>query len=117
MKTLQGYSHAVDLGDILQSVRKYNMCLNPLKCSFGVRAGKFLSVMLMKRGIGPIPNKCHDVIYMRIHTKSIEVKQLTGFLIALSCVLSCGGNTRLFLFAAQKKKNKASLIFRSEEEG
>jgi hypothetical protein len=33
--------HEKDLGEILASIRKYNMRLNPAKCSFGVQAEKF----------------------------------------------------------------------------
>ncbi|PNX87219.1 gag-pol polyprotein [Trifolium pratense] len=42
VKTSEENQHGEDLLDILKSVRKYNMRLNPAKCSFGVQAGKFL---------------------------------------------------------------------------
>jgi hypothetical protein len=47
-------SHHSDLEEILSSVRKYNMRLNPTKCSFGVQAGNFLGFMLTNRGMKPI---------------------------------------------------------------
>lgn len=43
--------HAKDLEETLATVRKYEMRLNTAKCSFGVRAGKFLGYMVTKRGI------------------------------------------------------------------
>lgn len=43
--------HITDLEEIFRQVRKYNMRLNPEKCSFRVRGGKFLGFMLTHRGI------------------------------------------------------------------
>ncbi|MCH88158.1 hypothetical protein A2U01_0009039 [Trifolium medium] len=51
VKTDNEGEHDQDLDDILASVRKYNMRLNPAKCSFDVEAGKFLGFMLTNRGI------------------------------------------------------------------
>lgn len=50
MKKLRskGQSHAINLEDVLASVRKYNMHLNPTKISFGVHAGKLIDSMLTK---------------------------------------------------------------------
>jgi len=36
VKTKEGHSHEENLKEILQQVRKYNMRLNPAKCTFGV---------------------------------------------------------------------------------
>jgi hypothetical protein len=41
VKTPEEGNHSQDLAEILSSVRKYNMRLNPAKCSFGVQGGKF----------------------------------------------------------------------------
>ncbi|MCI87571.1 hypothetical protein A2U01_0108855, partial [Trifolium medium] len=38
VKTVEEGEHDKDLADILASVRKYDMRLNPAKCSFGVQA-------------------------------------------------------------------------------
>ncbi|MCI97193.1 hypothetical protein A2U01_0118494, partial [Trifolium medium] len=38
VKTVGEGEHDRDLADILSSVRRYNMRLNPAKCSFGVQA-------------------------------------------------------------------------------
>lgn len=44
-KTMKRHTHVVDLHDILQLVRKYDMRLNPAKCFFRVQGGKFLGFM------------------------------------------------------------------------
>jgi len=36
---------------VFACVRQYSMRLNPEKCTFGVKAGKFLGFYLTKRGI------------------------------------------------------------------
>ncbi|GAU23009.1 hypothetical protein TSUD_297540 [Trifolium subterraneum] len=63
VKTEEEDEHDKDLGDILKSVRKYNMRLNPTKCSFGVQAGKFLAFLLTHRGIEANPDKCEKACH------------------------------------------------------
>jgi hypothetical protein len=77
VKTGKESSHHSYLEEILSSVRKYNMRLNPTKCSFGVQAGKFLGFMLTNRGIEANPEKCQAIIDMRSPTTVKEVQQLT----------------------------------------
>lgn len=38
--------HIQHLEEAFNLMRKYNMKLNPLKCAFGVSAGKFLSFLV-----------------------------------------------------------------------
>lgn len=46
VKTGDGTTHANDLQDIFDQLRRHNMRLNPNKCAFGISAGKFLGFML-----------------------------------------------------------------------
>ena len=39
-------AHMDHLGQMFSILRKYQMKLNPLKCAFGVRLGKFLGFMV-----------------------------------------------------------------------
>lgn len=50
MKTHEEGSHYRDLEDILESVRRYNMNLNPTKCPFGVQARKSLGIYVDQKG-------------------------------------------------------------------
>lgn len=36
---------------MLESIKRYNVCLNPVKCSFGVQSGKFLGFILSEGGL------------------------------------------------------------------
>ena len=45
-KTMGDGDHCKDLREIFAQIRKFNMHLNPKKCAFRVREGKFLSFFL-----------------------------------------------------------------------
>lgn len=74
VKIREECNHTDDLENILQLVRRYDMRLNPTKCSFGVQAGKFLSFMLTRRGIEENIDKCLEVIDMGIPINVKEVQ-------------------------------------------
>ncbi|RDX93842.1 Retrovirus-related Pol polyprotein from transposon opus, partial [Mucuna pruriens] len=57
--------HANNLSSIFGELRNHQLKLNPEKCSFGVRADKFLGFMLTRRGIEANPEKCNAIINMR----------------------------------------------------
>nr|KYP44061.1 Retrovirus-related Pol polyprotein from transposon 17.6 [Cajanus cajan] len=57
--------HIADLAEIFGELRKHNMRLNPEKCTFGVKGGKFLGFMLSARGIEANRDKCQVVLDMR----------------------------------------------------
>ena len=42
VKSLEAEDHISHLQQAFSTLRKYNMKLNPTKCSFGVSSGKFL---------------------------------------------------------------------------
>jgi len=54
-KSVEENDHAQDLEETFKLLRAYVMKLNPKKCSFGVKSGKFLGYMIDQRGIEPIP--------------------------------------------------------------
>ncbi|KAL0420443.1 UNVERIFIED_CONTAM: Retrovirus-related Pol polyprotein from transposon [Sesamum latifolium] len=49
--------HVADLEETLSSLRKYRLKLNPSKCAFGVRGGRFLGLMVTQRGIEANPSR------------------------------------------------------------
>ena len=56
--------HVDDLEETLDTLRQYNMKLNPNKCAFGVSSGKFLGFMVSYRGIEENPNKIQVILDM-----------------------------------------------------
>ncbi|GAU35844.1 hypothetical protein TSUD_63330 [Trifolium subterraneum] len=115
VKTTSKGEHHEDLKDILASVRKYNMRLNPAKCSFGVQAGKFLGFLLTNRGIEANPKKCQAIIDMRSPTSVKEVQQLTGRIAALSRFFSCAGEKAFHFFATLKSGERFTWSDKCEE--
>ncbi|KAL0402299.1 UNVERIFIED_CONTAM: Polyprotein P3 [Sesamum latifolium] len=50
-------SHIQDLQECFEVIRHLGMKLNPSKCTFGVRGGKFLGYLISHRGIEVNPEK------------------------------------------------------------
>nr|KYP58883.1 Retrovirus-related Pol polyprotein from transposon opus [Cajanus cajan] len=80
--------HFADLQESFDTLARYQLKLNPAKCSFGVQAGKFLGFLLTHRGIEANPNKCSAIINMRSPATVKEVQQLAGRMASLSRFLS-----------------------------
>jgi len=49
--------HVEYLRKMFQQLRKYKLCLNPNKCTFGVRSGKLLRFIVSQKGIEVDPDK------------------------------------------------------------
>ncbi|CAL0331301.1 unnamed protein product [Lupinus luteus] len=105
-KSLPGEDHVSILESIFKQLRKYNMRLNPEKCTFGVEAGKFLGFLLTSRGIEANPAKCQAIINMRSPHTVKEVQQLNGRLAALSRFLPSAAKHSLPLFQLLRKSKK-----------
>ena len=57
VKSIQEDDHLDDLKETFDTLRSYNMKLNPSKCTFRVTARKFLGFMVSQRGIEVNPDK------------------------------------------------------------
>ena len=51
VKSVREDDHLDDLKETFNTLRSYNMKLNPNKCAFEVTTGKFLGLMVSRRGI------------------------------------------------------------------
>ncbi|XP_057732938.1 uncharacterized protein LOC130948245 [Arachis stenosperma] len=105
-KTAEGMSHCEDLGEIFRQLRVYNMRLNPEKCAFGVRGGKFLGFILTSRGIEANPEKCSAVLNMSSPTTIKQVQQLAGRIAALSRFIPAASDKAYHLFQTISKNKK-----------
>nr|KYP64946.1 Retrovirus-related Pol polyprotein from transposon 17.6 [Cajanus cajan] len=76
--------HLADLAEIFGELRKHNMRLNPEKCTFGVKGGKFLGFMLSARGIEANRDRCQAGLDMRSPSNLKELQRLSRRLVALS---------------------------------
>ncbi|XP_073138696.1 uncharacterized protein [Henckelia pumila] len=88
------------------TLKHYKLKLNPSKCTFGVRVGKFLGYMVTRRGIEANPEKVQAIISMSSPKNIQEVKRLTGRITALPRFISRSADKSLpFFEALRKKKN------------
>ena len=109
VKSKQGESHAGQLEKVLAIFRRNNMHMNPDKCAFGVKSGKFLGYIITHRGIEDNPEKVQAVIDMQSSPSIKEVQRLTGRLTALGRFLSKYAEHSLLFFKAPKGGQKISM--------
>ncbi|KAL0360164.1 UNVERIFIED_CONTAM: hypothetical protein Sradi_3700900 [Sesamum radiatum] len=84
------------------------MKLNPSKCTFGVRGGKFLGFMVSQRGIEANPEKIEAIINMQPPGTTKEVQKLTGRIAALNRFISRSSDKGLPFFKILKKADAFS---------
>ncbi|XP_056688345.1 uncharacterized protein [Spinacia oleracea] len=95
--------HLDDLRETFETLRTYQMRLNPKKCIFGVTSGKFLGFLIDERGIEANPDKVQAVITMTSPKTVKDVQRLTGCLAALGRFLSRAGDKCHYFFSTIKK--------------
>ena len=76
--------HVTYLEEVFGELCKYDMRLNPEKCTFGIGDDKFLGFMMTHRGIEANPDKCIAILEMCNPTNIQEVQKLNGRLASLS---------------------------------
>ena len=79
------------------------MMLNPAKCALDVGSGKFLFLMVFKRGIEANPDKIKEILDMEAPTSLKEVQKLIGRLAVRGRFISKSGEKCLPFFKALKK--------------
>ncbi|CAA0832670.1 Unknown protein, partial [Striga hermonthica] len=106
VKSKEELDHVRDLKETFLTLRRYGMKLNPAKCSFGVRSGKFLGYLVTKRGIEVNPEKVRAVMEMKSPTNVKEVQILAGRITGLSRFISKVAEKSGPLFKTLKKSAK-----------
>ena len=64
MKSLDEKKHLDGLQENFDTLKRYNIKLNPSKCVFGVSSGKFLGFMVSQWGIEGNPDKIQTILNM-----------------------------------------------------
>ena len=88
VKSKQRPDHATHLQQAFDLLREYSMKLNPLKCAFGVSAGRFLGFMVTQRGIEVNPTQLKAILQSSAPSSKKDIQQLTGWLAALGRFIS-----------------------------
>ena len=84
----------------------YKLCMNPMKCAFGVSVGKFLVFLVHHRGISVDPAKATTISTMKRPTM---VRELKSFLERVSYI-------RRFMPGLASVTNGLSKLLKNEVE-
>ena len=103
VKSRREEDYLEDLRETFDTLRSYNMKLNPGKYAFGVMVGKFLGFMVSQRGIEANPNKIQAIMEMTPPRNVKEVQSLNGKVAALNRFVSRATNKCFHFFRTLKK--------------
>jgi ribonuclease HI len=78
MKFKTREDHFGILKKVFERCRLYKLKMNPLKCAFGVSAGKFLGFLVHQRGIDVDPARASAIATMKPPTTHKELKSFLG---------------------------------------
>ena len=106
VKSLDEEEHLDNLQGTFDTLRRFNMKLNPSKCVFRVSSGKFLKFMVSHRGIEANPEKIKAILNMKPPQSIKEVQSLTGRVAALNSFVSKATDKCLPFFKVLKKTFK-----------
>ena len=84
VKSLHEDDHLDDFRETFNTLRSYNMKLNPNKYTFGVTAGKFLGFMVSQRGIEVNLEKIQAIMELEPPRTVKEIQSLNGKITALN---------------------------------
>ena len=103
MKSQDEEKHLDDLQETFDTLRQYNMRLNPSKCAFGVSSEKLLGFMVLHKGIETNPDKIQAILNMEPPRNIKEVQSLTGRVATLNRFVSKATDKCLPFFKVLKK--------------
>ncbi|GAU14157.1 hypothetical protein TSUD_169830 [Trifolium subterraneum] len=84
VKSEEEIDHTDHLKRVFDQARKFNMRFNPEKCTFGVKAGKFLGFYLTERGIEANPDKCRAFFDYPTPKSKKSIQTLNGMLTSMA---------------------------------
>ncbi|GAU42817.1 hypothetical protein TSUD_288450 [Trifolium subterraneum] len=104
VKSEEEIDHTAHLKRVFDQARKFNMRFNPEKCTFGVKAGKFLGFYLTKRGIEVNPDKCRAFFDYPTPKSKKSIQTLNGMLTSMARFVAKSAQHALPLFKLLRKE-------------
>ena len=86
-KSQKDESHVENLQKLFKRLRKFQLKLNPAKCTFGVTYGKLLRFIISKKGIEVDPDKIKAIQNLPPPHTQREVRGFFGRLNYISCFI------------------------------
>ena len=103
VKSAREIGHLDDLRETFETLRLYDIKLNPSKCVFSVASGKFLGFIVSQRNVEANPDKVRAILEMTPPKNIKELQSLNGRVAALNKFVSRATNKCLPFFKALKK--------------
>jgi hypothetical protein len=102
VKSIKQENHIADLQETFADFRKVDLKLNPEKCVFGVKKGKFRGCLVSTKGIEANPNKIEAILQMEPTKSRKGAQRLTGRLVSLNRFISKSAERNLPFFEVLK---------------
>ncbi|KAL0355253.1 UNVERIFIED_CONTAM: Transposon Tf2-12 polyprotein [Sesamum radiatum] len=120
VKSPKEQDHIKDLEECFQVLKNFGMKLNPAKCTFGVRGGKFLGYMISERGIETNPKKIKAIMDLP-HPKSngtttsqLAFDDLKRYLVSLPLLTKPKMGETLCVYLVVSKSAISAVLVRQE---
>jgi hypothetical protein len=98
VKSMKQENHIADLQDTSANFRQAGLKLNPEKCVFGIKKGKFLGCLVSTKGIEANPNKIEAILWMELPNSKKGAQRLAGKLASLNRFISRSAERNLPFF-------------------
>ncbi|MCH82250.1 hypothetical protein A2U01_0003051 [Trifolium medium] len=105
VKSKDEVDHTTHLRKVFEKVRQCKMRFNPEKCTFGVRAGKFLGFYLTEQEIEANPDKCRAFTEFPTPDSKKSIQSLNDMLTSLSRFVAKSAQHALPLFKLLRKES------------
>jgi hypothetical protein len=102
VKSTKQENHIADLQETFANFRQDGLKLNPEKCVFGVKKGKFLGCLVPTKGIEANPNKIEAILRMELPNSKKGAQRLAGRLASLNRFISRSKERNLPFFEILK---------------
>jgi hypothetical protein len=102
VKSTKQENHIAGLQETFANFRQAGLKLNPEKCVFGVKKGKFLGCLVSTKGIEANPNKIEAILWMEPPSTKKGAQRLTGRLASLNRFISRSAERNLPFFEVLK---------------
>jgi hypothetical protein len=102
VKSTKQENHVVDLQKTFANFRQASLKLNPQKCVFRVKKGKFLGCLVLTKGIEANPSKIKAILRMELPNSKKGAQRLTGRLASLNRFISRSAERNLPFFEILK---------------
>jgi hypothetical protein len=102
VKSTKQENHIADLQETFANFKKAGLKLNPEKCVFGVKKGKFLGCLVSTKGIEANPSKIEAILRMEPPKSRKGTQRMTGRLASLNRFISRSAERNLPFFEVLK---------------